>query len=177
MGEEQFKIKPVGAGPFTVRENQLSSTLVLERNPNYFKEGLPYLDQLTFKSIGGDQPAYQALLAGQAQAYEGLSTTPLIEQAQSNERANVTTSSRRPRRTWSSSTPRPRRSTTSAAREAIYHATDFEAIAEGLFNGEYPVSQTFTGPGRAVPPRGGRRATRAYDLEQGQAARAASSAA
>ena len=62
---------------------------MLERNPNYFEEGLPYLDKLTFQSIGGDQPAYQALLAGQAQAYEGLNTTPLLEQAQSNGPATV----------------------------------------------------------------------------------------
>ena len=83
LGEEQFKITPVGAGPFTVVSNQLSSRArAASATRSYFKDGLPYLDKLIFQSIGGDQPAYQALLAGQAQAYEGLNTTPLLEQAQ-----------------------------------------------------------------------------------------------
>ena len=33
------------------------------------------------------------------------------------------------------------------AREAIYHATDFDAILKGLFSGPYPSAQSFTGPG------------------------------
>lgn len=146
LGEDQFSITPVGAGPFTVVSNQLSSELVLERNPGYFKEGLPYLDRLTFQSIGGDQPAYQALLAGQAQAYEGLTTTPLLEQAQSAGQLAVTVQP-------ATSPYVVQLNTMSApfddqrAREAIYHATDFAAISQGLFRGQYPVSQMFTGPG------------------------------
>ncbi|MEU6701357.1 ABC transporter substrate-binding protein [Pseudonocardia sp. NPDC046786] len=145
-GEEAFAIEPVGAGPFTVVSNQLSSELVLERNPDYFKDGLPYLDRLTFQSIGGDQPAYQALLAGQAQAYEGLTTTPLLEQAQSQGQLSVTVQP--------ATSPYVVQLNTRAApfddpraREAIYAATDFDAIAQGLFGGQYPVSQSFTGPG------------------------------
>ena len=33
------------------------------------------------------------------------------------------------------------------ARDAVYYATDAEAIRKGLFNNRYPNSQTFTGPG------------------------------
>jgi peptide/nickel transport system substrate-binding protein len=146
MGEGEFKIKPVGAGPFTVVRNQLSSTLVLQRNPGYFKDGLPYLDRLTFKSIGGDQPAYQALQAGQAQVYEGMSTTPLITEAQSNSALNVTISPPTSPYVVQLNTNAPPFDE-KAAREAIYHATDFNAIAEGLFDNKYPVSQSFTGPG------------------------------
>jgi peptide/nickel transport system substrate-binding protein len=146
QGPDQFKITPVGAGPFTVVSNQLSSELVLQRNPTFFKKDLPYLDKLTFQSIGGDQPAYQALLAGQAQAYEGLSTTPLLEAAQQQGRLTVTVQPPTSPyviqlNTKSGPFADPR------AREAIYAATDFEAIAQGLFRGLYPVSQTFTGPG------------------------------
>ncbi len=146
MGADKFKIMPVGAGPFEVVRNQLSSILVLERNPDYFKEGMPYLDRLTFKSIGGDQPAYQALQAGQAQVYEGMSTTPLIAEAQSNSELQVTMAP--------PTSPYVVQLNTSAppfdnrlARLAIYHATDFEAIGKGLFDGKYPVSESFTGPG------------------------------
>lgn len=146
MGEEQFKLKPVGAGPFKVVSNQLSSELVLERNPDYWEQGKPYLDRLTFKSIGGDQPAYQAVLAGQAQAYEGMNTTPLIRQAQENPQLTVTIQP--------ATSPYVIQLNTATApfddqraRDAIYHATDPDAINQGLFEGQYPISQTFTAPG------------------------------
>jgi peptide/nickel transport system substrate-binding protein len=145
-GPDQFKVNPVGAGPFTVVSNQLSSLLVLQRNPTYFKPDRPYLDKLTFQSIGGDQPAYQALLAGQAQAYEGLSTTPLLDAAQQQGALSVTVQP--------ATSPYVIQLNTKAApfddvraRQAIYAATDFDSIAKGVFKGLYPVSQDFTGPG------------------------------
>jgi peptide/nickel transport system substrate-binding protein len=119
---------------------------VLERNPEYFKDGLPYLDRLTFQSIGGDQPAYQALLAGQAQAYEGLNTTPLLEQAQEAGRLTVTVQPPTSPYVVQLNTQRAPFDD-QRAREAIYRATDFQAISKGLFRGTYPVSQMFTGPG------------------------------
>ncbi|WP_236791563.1 ABC transporter substrate-binding protein [Amycolatopsis sp. GM8] len=163
-GPDQFKINPVGAGPYTVVSNRLSSELVLQRNPGYFKPGLPYLDKLTFKSIGGDQPAYQALQAGQAQAYEGLSTVPLLDQAKTNTQLTVT--SQPPTSPYviqlnTKTAP----FNNELAREAIYYATDFDAISRGLFKNLYPVSQSFTGPGglfyhQTVP------GYRTFDLEK-----------
>jgi len=146
LGADQFKLTPVGAGPFTVVSDRLSSELALARNPDYFKPGLPYLDRLTFQSIGGDQPAYQALLAGQAQAYEGLSTVPLIDQAKNNPRLDLTLQP--------PTSPYDIQLNTKIApfdnqlaREAIYYATDFDAISKGLFKGQYPVSEMFTASG------------------------------
>ena len=164
MGEEKFRVTPVGAGPFKVVSNKLSSELVLERNPEYFKQGLPYLDKLTFKSIGGDQAAYTALLSGQAHAYEGMNTVPLLEQAEKNDRLTVTLQP--------PTSPYVIQLNTQIepfndkkAREAIYYATNFQAIADGVFKGKYPVSQTFTASGglfhkETVP------GYRTYDLEK-----------
>ncbi|WP_435121036.1 ABC transporter substrate-binding protein [Amycolatopsis thermoflava] len=146
MGPEQFKITPVGAGPFKVVSNQLSSELKLTRNENYFKPGLPYLDNLTFKSVGGDQPAYQAILAGQAQAYEGMNTTPLIEQAQANKQLTVTIQPpTSPYLIQFNTKTAP--FDNQKAREAVYYATNVDAIRKGLFKDWYPAAQTFTGPG------------------------------
>ncbi|WP_043841551.1 ABC transporter substrate-binding protein [Amycolatopsis taiwanensis] len=169
MGEEQFKISPVGAGPFTVERDVLSSELALSRNPNYFKQGQPYLDKLIFKASGGDQPAYQALQAGQAQAqaYEGMSTVPLIDQAQSNK--NLTVTLQPPTSPYviqlnTKTAP----FNDQRAREAIYYATNADAIAKGLFKDRYPNAQTFIGPGGlfyqpTVP------GYRTYDLEKAKA--------
>jgi peptide/nickel transport system substrate-binding protein len=146
MGENRFRQTPVGAGPFKVVSNRLSSEVVLERNPAYFKPGLPYLDKLTFKSIGGDQAAYQALLAGQADAYEGLNTVPLLDQAEKSGRLTSTIQPPTSPYVIQLNT-RIAPFNNEKARQAIYHATDFNAIARGLFKNKYPVSQSFTGPG------------------------------
>jgi peptide/nickel transport system substrate-binding protein len=75
-----------------------------------------------------------------------MSTTPLITEAQSNSALNVTISPPTSPYVVQLNTNAPPFDE-KAAREAIYHATDFDAIAEGLFDGKYPVSQSFTGPG------------------------------
>lgn len=146
MGEEKFKIKPVGAGPFEVVSNKLSSELVLKANPDFWKKGRPYLDKLIVKSIGGNQAAYQALLAGQAQVYEGMESPALVKQVKANDKLIAT---RQP-----PTSPYVIQLNTTGepfdekrAREAIYYATNTKAISEGLFNGKYPASQMFTGPG------------------------------
>jgi peptide/nickel transport system substrate-binding protein len=146
---KEFSIKPVGAGPFTVVSDKLSTRLVLKRNPNFFIKGQPYLDKLTFQTISGDQPAYQAMLAGQAQAYEGMTAPAVIAQAQKSDKLQVTTQP--------GTSPYVVRFNTFAppfnnikAREAIYYATDWESISKGLFgdvpDGPPTVVQSFITP-------------------------------
>jgi peptide/nickel transport system substrate-binding protein len=165
QGEAKFRVNPVGAGPFKVVSNRLSSELVLERNPNYFRKGLPYLDRLTFKSIGSDQAAYQALLAGQGDAFEGMTTTPLLEQATKNNRLTVTVQP--------PTSPYVIQLNTQIApfnnekaRQAIYYATDFNAIAKGVFKGKFPVSQTFTAPGGLFHHKEGVPGYRTHNLNE-----------
>lgn len=44
-----FGKQPVGTGAFKLKEWTLGQRLVLERNPAYYKPGLPRLDQITFE--------------------------------------------------------------------------------------------------------------------------------
>jgi ABC-type transport system substrate-binding protein len=44
-----FGKNPVGTGAFRMREWTLGQRLVLERNPGYYKAGLPRLDEITFE--------------------------------------------------------------------------------------------------------------------------------
>jgi peptide/nickel transport system substrate-binding protein len=146
MGEKAFKQKPVGAGPFTVVSNSPSNQLVVKKNPGYFRTGHPYLDQITFKSIGGDQAAYQALQAGQADAYEGISTPALTDQASKQPSLTVTQMLSTSPYVIQLNTETPPFND-KKARDAVYYATDTEAIRKGLFNNRYPTVQSFTGPG------------------------------
>jgi peptide/nickel transport system substrate-binding protein len=146
MGARQFRLTPVGAGPFKVVSNKLSSELVLERNPTYWKPGRPYLDKITFKSIGGDQAAYQAMLAGQAQAYEGMSTPKLVQQASKNDKLKVTQQLSTSPYFMQLNTKIPPFDDPKA-RQAIYYASDSEAIRSKIFDNMYESTQGFTGPG------------------------------
>ena len=146
MGQDQFRIAPVGAGPFRVVSNQVSTRLVLERNPLYWEDGHPMLDRLIFQPIGSEQAAVQALLAGDAQVYEGMTSPATIHIAQQAKELRVTLQP-------ATSPYVIQLNTTHApfddrhAREAIYYATNVAAIRKGLFNDWYPESQSFTGPG------------------------------
>lgn len=146
MSEDEFRLRPVGAGPFKVVSNQLSSRLVLERNPDYWREGKPYLDRLVFQSIGGEQPAYLALLSGEAHVVEGVTSIPLIAQARDQGRVSVTLQPPTSPYVIQLNTQLPPFDD-KRAREAIYHATDVEAIRSGIFKGWYSASQSFTAPG------------------------------
>ncbi len=53
-GEEWVR-HPSGTGPYRLKEWVPGEHVVLERNPNYFKKGLPYLDNIEFHLI---QDAY-----------------------------------------------------------------------------------------------------------------------
>jgi peptide/nickel transport system substrate-binding protein len=146
LGEKKFRVTPVGAGPFKVVSNKLSSELVLEKNADYWKTGRPFLDKLTFKSIGGDEAAYQAMQAGQADAYEDMSTPQLVQQARKSGKFTVTQQvGTSPYNIQLNTDIAPFND--KKARDAIYYATDSEAIRSHIFNNMYPSTQMFTGPG------------------------------
>lgn len=139
-----FGQNPVGAGPFVVATNTPNNELVVKKNPNYWQAGHPYLDQITFKTVGSDQAAYEALLAGQGQVYENMSTTQLINESASHFTVenNLGTS---PYDLQLNTAVPPFNNP--KARQAIYAATDFQPILQHLFGGKYPIVEGFTGPG------------------------------
>ena len=49
--QAEFMQKPVGTGPFVFKEWKKGSHVILERNPDYWKQGRPYLDQVIFRVI------------------------------------------------------------------------------------------------------------------------------
>jgi peptide/nickel transport system substrate-binding protein len=50
-GDEHFNNNPVGTGPFKMTGYKRDQEVVLEKNPEYWKEGLPKLDKVVFKVI------------------------------------------------------------------------------------------------------------------------------
>ena len=139
-----FGQNPVGAGPFVVASNTPNDELVVKKNPTYWQSGYPLLDQITFKTVGSDEAAYEAMLAGEGQVYEDMSTTQLINESESHFTVDNNLGTSPYDLQLNTAVPpfnNPK------ARQAIYAATNFAPILQHLFGGRYPITESFTGPG------------------------------
>lgn len=61
----EFGKRPVGTGPFVFKEWVPGDHITGEKNPNYWKQGLPYLDKVTWRPIPDQDSKYAALKSGQ----------------------------------------------------------------------------------------------------------------
>ena len=66
MATWEWNMKPVAAGPFVVTDWRSGESISMERNPNYYEEGKPYLDNLVFRII--PEAASQTALMKQGEA-------------------------------------------------------------------------------------------------------------
>ena len=57
--------KPVGTGPFRFVEWRRGSAITVERNPDYYESGKPYLDRIVFRVIPDTQARGAAVEAGE----------------------------------------------------------------------------------------------------------------
>ena len=57
--------KPIGTGPFMFKEWVRGDHITLVRNPNYWRKGMPYLDQVTLKIIPDPASRVLALKTGE----------------------------------------------------------------------------------------------------------------
>lgn len=73
-----WNAKPIGTGAFIFKEWVRGSHITLERNPNYWDAGKPYLDRITFKVVPDAGTRAAALETGEVQ-YIPLSPVPLSD--------------------------------------------------------------------------------------------------
>ncbi|KAF1067384.1 ABC transporter substrate-binding protein [Variovorax sp.] len=85
-----WNAKPVGTGPFRFKEWVRGDRIVLERNPDYWDAGKPYLDQLVYRIIPDATARYAAFETGAIQ-YGVLSPISIndLERAQKNKSLRV----------------------------------------------------------------------------------------
>ncbi|MQA15541.1 MAG: hypothetical protein GEV09_15645 [Pseudonocardiaceae bacterium] len=72
MGPDEFAANPVGTGPFKFVSWTRNSELVVERNENYWQEGLPHLDKITFQVITDENARIASLQSGDVDAMQTL---------------------------------------------------------------------------------------------------------
>jgi peptide/nickel transport system substrate-binding protein len=58
MGSTAFGTKPVGAGPFILKEWVRNDHQTFVRNPDYWEKGKPYIDEIDHKFIADDSTRY-----------------------------------------------------------------------------------------------------------------------
>lgn len=70
---DKFGLDPVGSGPFKFKEWALGR-IVLEKNPDYWEEGKPYLDGVVFNLVPDATTALPRLLTRELDAIDQLTT-------------------------------------------------------------------------------------------------------
>lgn len=79
---------PVGTGPFRFASWKRGDNLVLERNPDYWDAGKPYLDRIVFRFIADASSRAAALESGEAQI-GCLTPVPLSDMARLTANPNL----------------------------------------------------------------------------------------
>lgn len=87
MSKEEFADRPIGSGPFKVDSWTKGQSLKIIKNPDYWQEGRPYLDSVTFNTVPDSNTRAEQLLGDQAQVnefppystIEGLKSTPGVK--------------------------------------------------------------------------------------------------
>lgn len=82
---EDYGSNPVGTGAFVFREWVRGSHIIVDRNADYWEDGLPYLDQVVFSDIAGAVVGIQRLLTGEIDFIAGLSPQNVLKLEDSKE--------------------------------------------------------------------------------------------
>jgi peptide/nickel transport system substrate-binding protein len=148
VGEEGFAAHPIGTGPFVFEEWAKGDRIVFKANPNYWQDGIPKLETLTFRPIPESATRVAAIQTGEVDIVTRLSA----EEADSLQGVpgvnvisypvdrvyyiafnNLTTGVGQP-------TEDP------LVRQAMNYAVDVDAIIEALFNGNGRPSTGYVTP-------------------------------
>lgn len=136
---------PIGTGPFRFVEWVAGSEVRLERFDDYYLDGVPYLDALTFRIIGDPNARFAALQAGDIDMI-GVALSPESAiQAEANPDLKVTRGSNTTEITMALNNSREPLDDP-LVRQAITHAIDKSAIVEGANFGFGTVIGTHATP-------------------------------
>jgi peptide/nickel transport system substrate-binding protein len=162
---EAYRANPVGTGPFKFVEWKENDTITLEKNTEYWQEGLPKLNKVIFRVIPENTARLNALVNGEIDVMDGLNnsdeaTVLANEDLQVIERPSMNvgyiglTTTRKP-------------FDNKLVRQAINHAIDKQSIIDAFYGGKAqpavnPMPPAISGYNDAIEPY-------SYDLEKAKA--------
>ena len=134
---------PVGSGPFTLEDRVPGDHTTLVRNEDYWREGEPYLDRITFRVMLDNDVRQESVANGEIQVAQSIRADTLAE---ANDTDGLS----------SSQTPGNVNTihiNTSAApvddvrvRQALAYALDYDALNAVMFNGAAERNHSFIAP-------------------------------
>jgi peptide/nickel transport system substrate-binding protein len=164
---EDAGANPVGTGPFTFVSWQRDSQLVVEKNANYWQEGLPHLDKITFRPIPDEDTRLSSLQSSDIDVMQSLRQATVVrareldavnnfEHLGSNSGGTTMNTSRPP-------------FDDVRVRQALAHAMDQEALIEVLGGkGVTPVQTQFFSPDSPYYSESLEESYPGYDVDKAQ---------
>lgn len=140
---EQFGREPIGTGPFKLKEWKPNELLVLEKNPNYYEKGLPYLDAVEYRIIADSATQWLEFQGGNTEegappSAEDEKTVRASSDYQVQDIVSLNTYYLALNHKFYAN---PK------LREAISLAIDRKAILDANFNGQGKLATSFVTPG------------------------------
>ncbi|MBI5088294.1 MAG: twin-arginine translocation signal domain-containing protein [Actinobacteria bacterium] len=83
--DADFASNPIGTGPFAFSSFTPGQSSLFSRNPNYWQEGKPYLDELEFTTISDGTARMNALLGGQVDCIDQMLYTQAKQYSDSSD--------------------------------------------------------------------------------------------
>lgn len=135
---DAFGDNPVGTGPFKFVEWKRNDSITVEKNEDYWQEGLPKLDKIIFRSIPDNSARLNALTTGEIDLADGINPSDaatvesnaelqLIERPSMNIGYLGLTTTRKP-------------FDNALVRQAVNYAIDKQAIVDAFFQGRAEVA-------------------------------------
>ena len=136
-GEDWCMTHPIGTGAFVMTELLQGNSITFERRDDYWQEGLPYLDKITYVVMNDTNTQMSSFTNGEVQAIRPTDGT-LIQQleAAGYENRAVTSALNCTMNFLACSDGNPESPFSDLkVRQAIYYAIDVEGIVESLYSG------------------------------------------
>src|SRR5215213_5651113 len=121
---------PVGTGPFKFVERVRGDHITVEKNPDYWREGLPKIDKIEYRGIEDENVQYQNLQSGELDLIDSI---PVVEFKELQESGDYNVSIEQGlgfQGVWLNVTQPP--FDNKQLRQAVYRLVDREAIVKAV---------------------------------------------
>jgi ABC-type transport system substrate-binding protein len=136
--DDDLKNQGIGTGPYVLKEYLPADRIVVEANPDYWQEGMPFLDGITMRIVSDANTRLLMLEAGEVQYIKDLSIQDL---ARLEGNASVVTTTAPSTRTYFVSPHGLRRPFDDVrVRQALNYGVDRQAMNDAIYEGKFIIS-------------------------------------
>jgi len=140
---DDYNRNPVGTGPYILKSWAAGDRMVLERNPDYWNKGRPYLDRLILKPLPDAQSRFASLQSGETDLiWDDEADADNIQKAEKDSKLTVHTYVGSGAQVYAFNTKTPPFDD-ARVRQALVMAIDRKKMSQALANG---LSRPATNP-------------------------------